>query len=1622
MTVGAFPGAPSPSASGTAYYDSSKLSTSASSSTPTETTSSSVTQNGTITAGIYHELDIVIPNAQDAAGQLLYGHDPDRGESHRRCPARPLHGDVQLKLQPGERGPVFRHARRRRRIRQGRVDNAGRSATFTPLYAAGGIVTVNADSISGGGSITAYGSPTISITNASPDYLIFNAITIPFLPAGEVLFTGVAGQTAAQSAGITLTQSGQGSNPVITINENYASQVGTSSNNPGPGPAVYLNGEIDNLGGQVAITNVDGSVAQLNTINAEQLNITAPNGILVISPSSGVEITGSAPYSEWANVITFPGGTPTTATSTSPAPNGNIGVAYAANAVFNSSSYYTSNSAFTQYLIGSAGDAAYTTSEVFYGGDMPWVGSITHNGSQGTADLLSPVGQDYAISGSAGGNEGYFPVVPVESLTQTGSYSQANESGAGASAIHAAQILINANIIDLNSAVTVGQPNAWSVDLPAVLGGLMAADRTSYDEFGGNPLFDLPVAPVVSSDSTITAQYNAQHNQIVLDNVSASSGGGYFAMDGGIVSTNALGNIHVNGGLGAVTIDNETGIAVKVQNVSAGTNSLSSTASSLVDIIDTNQAAASQHTLYVYQPGVGVSTYKGTAGETEAQLLAGSRFAFTSGTSASYSPESGLRFEWQLQANLTRNLDLGTNSSGDINSISPGPWTFMTPQGEVNANDPWVYLNNGAPTPVVQGQSSPYGTIVSDPSLENDDFYESITGSVSASYTQLVYYHDGHYGFAPANPSFSDSSGVVDPWYYQYIDSATLTLTNSVKADNPIGIDFSGLTSGLVNINSNAPVILSGNVINPNGATTITAQGSITNLANASLDSNNLTLEATGGSSTVQPVPAGAKQLWNNATGGSFTLSVNVGDQIETAGPLDFNATAPELEAALNALPGVQASVTGVGTSADPWLISGVSGLTPNDQGLTGGSGFVAAVADGEELVSNTASGGTFTITATLGDTPETTGALAFNASASAVATALNKLKGVQVTVTGAGTRANPWVISGTGVSNLATNDAGLTFQSTLQAEPTGAMELFNNATSGTFTISADVSGTIEVTGPLKYNASSDQVQAALDALAGVSATVSGGGTSSNPWIITGTGISKLSVNDSSVTPTINAAPAGAQELFNNATGGTFTISVKVNTTTETTAGINYNASASAVETALNKLMGVTATVTGSGTAADPWIISGSGFTVTSATDTLTPTGAASTLTAVPTGAQQLSVSSTSGAFTIQMTPNFVPEEATLPATATAAQLQTALDAMDPTVQATVTGLGTTADPFLISGTGVTTIIAVSFGLSGGSSTLEATPTGAQELWNSASGGTFKLSLTVNGHASTATLAYSASAAALAMAFPGLTVTGLGTAADPWLLSGTGLSQISTDDSGLTGSSSVQFVPFVQDQLSNNATGGTFTIAATVNGATETTGAIAYNATAASVASALNKLAGVQVTVSGAGTAADPWLITGTGFTTLATNDSFSGNGSSTIQPVPPGPQQLYTTAPGGDLTIELTVGTAVRTATFAYNATAAAVQAALDAMDPSVTAQVTGQGTAANPWLISGSSVSAITVVPSGLIGGSSTLKAAPPTLRFSGTPPPAGRSRRRCLLGSRPRRPGRSLTTPARLRSPRR
>ena len=214
------------------------------------------------------------------------------------------------------------------------------------------------------------------------------------------------------------------------------------------------------------------------------------------------------------------------------------------------------------------------------------------------------------------------------------------------------------------------------------------------------------------------------------------------------------------------------------------------------------------------------------------------------GNSTSYSPEAGLRWEWQLQTTMER-LSL---NPGDISTAGWSPdltdeQVVPNVQGPT-ANNPWYYLTT-LDGHVSDGTTQPTGWTIVDtraPRLPGNDHRGRDERARSASVTPSTGLTASH----PTNPASKDRNGhTIDPWTFMYAIEAELTLTNSVKADNPIGISFSGADQAVISITSNQPVILAGNIANPHGDTTITAP-SITQNASATLTSNNLTLNATG--------------------------------------------------------------------------------------------------------------------------------------------------------------------------------------------------------------------------------------------------------------------------------------------------------------------------------------------------------------------------------------------------------------------------------------------------------------------------------------------------------------------------------------------------------------------------------------------------------------------------------------------------------------------------------------------------------------------------------------------------------------------------------------------------------
>ena len=651
----------------------------------TGTSSETVTMNGTITAGIFHKLTVTIPNDKSNG---IYSNTVNTSES----------GPAALSLIPTDtfnssflaEGYVESHftgADAALLMTGVSSDSAPVGAlTLGPMFASGGTVTVNGTTVSGSGSITANGGPTIGINNASPDYLLVGSIQIPDIPGGYVYYNTV-NQTGTKLNGISLTRNSPGVTPTITINQTYTGPVGDSAY----GPALFLTGNIENVGGTVTITNDNGSFAQSATIYANQVNITSPQGVTVIQIPDGTYFAGGNPYSEWNSQMIWPGGNPANGT-----PTPDAAVAYAANAIFNPSGTLVSNAAnnfvFNIALYGTAGSTAPSNnSTVFVGDSVPF----DNSGGDSTAATNttwsnkvngSTTGSTYTISTSTSSN-GYLPAIYLQKTTTTASYNSANTTGSQASsAIYSSRVAINAKTIDIDGTITVGQSTNWSINLPASLQAKLALYQTQFQQGTLlNPVVELTTPDVTtnnSGDNLIGASYNAQTNQIIVDDANSSFIGGDVALNGAIVSTNTAGLIKFNADSGSVTINNQTGVPLALQGITAGQASVASR----VDIIDTNQPASSSQTLYVYQNGT-ISTYNGTASQT---LGKGTPLSTSKSLSVNYQPLSGSRVDWSQSATLNRTVSTLTyNSDGSLNQFALGDWSFNSVAGQ--PNNPWQY-------------------------------------------------------------------------------------------------------------------------------------------------------------------------------------------------------------------------------------------------------------------------------------------------------------------------------------------------------------------------------------------------------------------------------------------------------------------------------------------------------------------------------------------------------------------------------------------------------------------------------------------------------------------------------------------------------------------------------------------------------------------------------------------------------------------------------------------------------------------------------------------------------------------------------------------------------------------
>src|SRR5262249_50217831 len=146
-------------------------------------------------------------------------------------------------------------------------------------------------------------------------------------------------------------------------------------------------------------------------------------------------------------------------------------------------------------------------------------------------------------------------------------------------------------IININNTIESGHTNFWSVSLPSSLtqaGGFIANYQAQYQQGLVPAVVDIPnLTAKNAGDSLIGAKYDASTNSITVNDVGASTGGGFVLLDGKIINTRPIGGlIKVNGGLGQVTIDNQTGLSLVVNKVDNGSTTEGTPVTSRVKIVD----------------------------------------------------------------------------------------------------------------------------------------------------------------------------------------------------------------------------------------------------------------------------------------------------------------------------------------------------------------------------------------------------------------------------------------------------------------------------------------------------------------------------------------------------------------------------------------------------------------------------------------------------------------------------------------------------------------------------------------------------------------------------------------------------------------------------------------------------------------------------------------------------------------------------------------------------------------------------------------------------------------------------------------------------------------------------
>ena len=476
-------------------------------------------------------------------------------------------------------------------------------------------------------------------------------------------------------------------------------------------------------------------------------------------------------------------------------------------------------------------------------------GSVIVKGTNGQTisakDIDITSGRDFVLS-----SDSFYSAGGTPSITN-GVYTTG-----GGTTVAGNNIFITARYLNLNGILQSGRPDR-TVTLDSSMDALIDAFEADLSKGRYLTLTN-------NLGNSIEARYDRDTKQIVIDSVAVE--GGFMQLTGQIMNTSSSAKLKAVDGYGNITINNSTKCEIVVNQLDTGGDGIEG----IIKIIDTVNTI--DHVTGAQIAGVApkVTTY--TRNGNDIQVHVNGVLTSTQVNSrvlaTGYQPEAGQRYVYVTGTEKVLKVEKEYISS----SFWGIDWLSADPGSQP---DSVRVVSQSSPTPLETG------TFVAwDLANTATNMYTNLI-KVTLSDQKLI----GAY-------SYTTTSGwwIFSTTYYhniQVFSQGEKDYTNvSVKADNPIGIEFVGSDTGSVTVNSSKNVIINGSVVNKNGVTHISSTGgSITDSSDSAVvGGTSIDLSAAGG------IGSSTNALLTDLNGGVLSASTTSGNIFidETVGNLNI--------------------------------------------------------------------------------------------------------------------------------------------------------------------------------------------------------------------------------------------------------------------------------------------------------------------------------------------------------------------------------------------------------------------------------------------------------------------------------------------------------------------------------------------------------------------------------------------------------------------------------------------------------------------------------------------------------------------------------------------------------------